>query len=118
MTCLKVTKNNEPAISVMREALTDVLLALDEAGFKPGDSSDPLTVAVLKAGQALAMPVRNCEVGTPEEQTARLRKLCKKYKPTCQECPCYTNIHKENCWLKWAQMPYEEEEENADESKS
>ena len=65
---------------------------------------------------AIASPPRNCDVGTAEEQTKRLRKQCEKFKPSCKGCPCYGDIHKENCWLKWAQMPFVEEEPgNADE---
>lgn len=57
---------------------------------------------------ALAAPARNCDVGTVEEQTRRLRANCEKYKPSCKGCKFLTDIQHENCWLKWAQMPYAE----------
>ena len=57
---------------------------------------------------ALDAPPRNCDVGSPEEQTARLRKFCRKYPDDCQGCPCCPDPHADNCWLVWAQMPYEE----------
>ena len=59
---------------------------------------------------ALAKPPRNCDVGTVEEQTRRLRENCEKYKPSCKGCKFLTDIQRENCWLKWAQMPYDEGE--------
>lgn len=57
---------------------------------------------------AIAAPQRNCDVGSPEEQTARIRKFCRKYPDDCQGCPCCPDPHADNCWLVWAQMPYEE----------
>lgn len=65
--------------------------------------SDVLTIKEKK--------MRNCDIGTVEEQTLRLRKICNKYKPNCSGCPYYTDISKENCWLKWAQAPYKKENE-------
>lgn len=53
--------DNQGNAAAMRAALNDVLLALDEAGFKPLVAGDPLAVAVLKAGQALAAQPRNCD---------------------------------------------------------
>ena len=59
---------------------------------------------------ALSSPPRNCDVGTVEEQTKRMRNNCNKYKPSCKGCKYVTDLQKENCWLAWAQMPYEAEE--------
>ena len=62
------------------------------------------------AKEALALPRRNCDVGTAEEQYERHKKLCSR---ACLSCP----VHKEfdfrkalswSCQLVWAQMPYEE----------
>lgn len=58
----------------------------------------------------IGKPPRNCDVGTAEEQTKRLRENCNKYKPSCKGCKYVTDLQKENCWLKWSQMPYEAEE--------
>lgn len=57
-------------------------------------------------------PLRNCDVGSVEEQTMRMRAHCNKCKPDCKDslgnrCKCYGDVSKENCFLKWAQMPYE-----------
>ena len=67
-----------------------------------------------RATAALSTPPRNCDVGNAEEQTARMRAHCNRLKPACRDeegnrCKCIGDIHKENCWLVWAQMPYESE---------
>ena len=60
-------------------------------------------------------PLRNCDVGTAEEQIKRWEEFCAskhaKWKigspiaNSC-DCPCYSNIA---CnWFVWSQMPYEE----------
>lgn len=57
-------------------------------------------------------PLRQCDVGTAEEQYERYRHRC-----NAQDC-CYCPVRKrwdfsrtgsESCQLVWAQMPYEEE---------
>lgn len=63
------------------------------------------------ANTALAKPPRNCDVGSVEEQTMRMRAHCNRRKPDCKDslgnrCKCYGDVSKENCFLKWAQMPY------------
>ena len=64
---------------------------------------------------ALAEPPRNCDVGSAEEQAARMRLFCetngtdKFGKPRCEDCRfLWTN----RCALEWAQMPYKEGETN------
>lgn len=54
---------------------------------------------------ALAEPLRNCEVGTPEEQNIRHDKYCFKHSKECDGIITYDCIA---CFAKWAQMPYEE----------
>lgn len=61
----------------------------------------------------LAEPVRNCEVGTAEEQYQRYEKFCcSHYSITdngdgnCLKCPFSEPI----CKFAWAQMPYEAKE--------
>lgn len=60
-----------------------------------------------KVLDALKEPVRNCEVGTPKEQTLRFYQFCNSYSSSCKGCPC-KDIPAE-CRLVWAQMPYESE---------
>lgn len=64
------------------------------------------------AKAALAEPVKNCEVGTAEEQSDRMdavycsKRLCAKGK-----CPLFKPGG--DCSLIWAQMPYEAEKGGA-----
>lgn len=55
------------------------------------------------AKAALAEPIRNCEVGTAEEQERRWDEVCNKFQfmMDCRKS-CY------RCAFVWAQMPYEE----------
>ena len=60
---------------------------------------------------ALAEPRRNCDVGTPEEQAERFHRQCFEHhtgrcSPHCRTLPAKT---RQECALKWAQMPYESE---------
>lgn len=59
-------------------------------------------------------PLRNCDVGTAEEQTRRMvaeycavQKSCYE-SPSGRECPLYEAGV--DCRLRWAQMPYEAKE--------
>ena len=58
---------------------------------------------------ALAATPRNCDVGTAEEQYARVRAFCKRHKVglRCVDCPV-NGLFPKNCALIWSQMPYEE----------
>ena len=64
------------------------------------------TVQLIRS--ALALPRRNCDVGTAEEQFERWKALCNQYEDSCEGCPCdgypYTPDY---CFAMWAQMPYE-----------
>ena len=88
----------------MREALTKILNltnSLDE-----DCAVDPVEIRDL-AKAALAEPVRNCDVGTAEEQEDRFRRYCNSRGTFCGDCPLYNNRRGE-CRFAWAQMPYEE----------
>ena len=51
-------------------------------------------------------PLRNCDVGTAEEQSERYDKFCDIH--DCRsDCPLFKA---DSCELAWAQMPYEAEE--------
>ena len=59
---------------------------------------------------AIAVPPRNCDVGTAEEQGKRFKKFCSEHQAPwhgCTDCPLLMPIS-EKCALLWAQMPYEE----------
>ena len=92
--------------AAMREALEKLIAYWDWNGF------DAIRESQLKdmARAALAVPRRNCDVGTPEEQTQRMHaQLCSKQKscyelPSGEHCPMYREGI--DCRLAWAQMPY------------
>ena len=60
--------------------------------------------------EALAEPIRNCDVGTAEEQDARHSKWCGHYGiDGDMEVACaHQDMSCTLCSLRWAQMPYEE----------
>ena len=55
---------------------------------------------------ALAAPPRNCDVGTAEEQNARMSDWC--HRTHCGDCPSKL------CALSWANAPYEAAQEGGD----
>lgn len=70
---------------------------------------------VIKAGDtlakidtALAAPMRNCDVGTAEEQKERFEEFCDDEKGDRQHCRNCRLCNALDCELAWAQMPYEE----------
>ena len=65
------------------------------------------------AKEALALPRRNCDVGTDVEQSERYKKFCKKQGNKCAyggkgSCPIFKE-YKIDCGLTWEQLPYEKE---------
>ena len=60
--------------------------------------------------EALALPRRNCDVGTPEEQAKRFKSYCKSKVCKRGVCHCYgyEELFHYKCFPIWAQMPYEE----------
>lgn len=64
-----------------------------------------LTHAIPKANLALSAPPRQCDVGTPEEQSERMEKaVCSKHYG-CVRCPLRKAKYSD-CSLGWAQTPY------------
>lgn len=62
------------------------------------------------ADNALGEPLKNCEVGTVDEQYARWDKHCQSMENRCSECSLHKNYFDltAECYAKWSQMPYEE----------
>lgn len=58
---------------------------------------------------ALSAPPRNCDVGTPKEQSARFDAHCRKHMG-CLTCPLREKDGSvpKHCEFAWAQIPYEE----------
>lgn len=60
------------------------------------------------AKDAISRPPRQCDVGTAEEQEARMMRYCEGRK--CEECQFFYGVNEGvNCDFTWAQTPYAEE---------
>lgn len=108
----------------MREALerTDLFLSALGKWLKVNDECQEYALAAgvihTLVEHALALPRRNCDVGTAEEQAQRFHDFCVgnssgingMCKPTCPFIDCFDKCQ---CLSKWAQMPYEAEEGGA-----
>ena len=69
------------------------------------------------AMSALAEPVRNCDVGSVDEQAERMDMFCKSHGhgfdgQKCYACENCKFISVDRCELAWAQMPYKEGDKN------
>lgn len=96
-----------------REALEAAYRLLSNIDFDEDSDLDDMAAPVIqKIGHALAEPIRNCDVGTVEEQHARYDKFCNTQKH-CNECPCYSPQSCQSwCAINWAQLPYKEGNKN------
>ena len=89
--------------SKLREALSDACYAMFNFLKTQNGGYEEMAIALDKAKSALAEPIRNCDVGTAEEQYKRFLKFC--HGANCSKCPVHDAV---NCKFAWAQMPYEE----------
>ena len=96
----------------MREALENSNGLLEELA-AIGEWGESAREQIAENNAALAAPLRNCDVGTAEEQEARFESFCMAYEETkepglkvCSDnCPL---VKTGLCDLHWAQMPYKE----------
>jgi hypothetical protein len=82
----------------------DVIIRLDR-------SKSPIVLEYIKKvcdrmNKEAKKPLRNCDVGSPEEQECRFVKFCDKYLDNCSDCPLHKQVC--DCPFVWLQMPYEE----------
>ena len=97
----------------LRDALlkADVLVSI--ATFDEDVNIEEVAKIRSEIKSALDEPLKNCEVGTPEEQTERFKDLCRKYRrgpgprANCKGCPIQHESPHVGCTFAWAQMPYE-----------
>ncbi len=113
----------------MREALEEARDALDTIMSTSCHNLREITAsrAYRKCREALALPRRQCDVGTPEEQYKRFQDFClyNSFRGVCSEhCPLYKpsigsyqNTGRAICFPAWSQMPYEAEESEATDGK-
>lgn len=99
--------------AAMREALVEISKIADNWEFHGTTKAGALDRIYELAKAALAEPPRNCDVGSPAEQTQRFSDFCHGY-GDCDDCPsslCFRGDY--YCSLAWAQMPYEAKEGGA-----
>lgn len=104
-----MSSKQRDALLAVYDCAKDGVLTIRESAFE-------------KVTEALAEPVRNCDVGTAEEQTERYRKFCSAHKYLASDftylckgfgkgrCPFSSSHTKSQCEFAWAQMPYEAKE--------
>ena len=96
------------ALEGMCKASQDVFRSFARETFAGERRLDSLGVAFDKAKVALSAPARQCDVGTAEEQEARMMRYCEGRK--CEECQFFYGVNEGvNCDFTWAQTPYAEE---------
>ena len=106
----------ENKMLVMRVALRDVSRVAEEMT-RGTITKEPVDRKMVDAwamrlceiiSRDLAIPLRNCDVGTAEEQAERHTRFCLGQRWGCRRCPVH---HKEHnaCVLAWAQLPYQQE---------
>ena len=94
----------------LREALKDIWRLVEQIHFLYSDYPSEIHDIARKVNAALAEPVKNCDVGTADEQSARFDKFCHaniNAQRCCGDCPAFRTT-RDDCELVWAQMPYEE----------
>lgn len=98
-------------MKAMREALE---LAKDELWANVNVASD----LSKRVADALSDPPRNCDVGTPKEQSERFEAFCDSHWDLnnadggCSGCPLKKIRVGSACEFAWMQMPYEGKEES------
>jgi hypothetical protein len=92
--------------SKLREALDKIgnISAYVAENCNNADTAKYMNDIISIVQHALAEPLRNCDVGTAEEQAERFDAYCDSH-TNCAHCP----LAGQQCALAWSQMPYEEE---------
>ena len=94
----------------IRKALFDASIALSNATHNDLTEYDA-EKCLAKVDAALALPRRNCDVGTAHEQTERYTKFCESHRDTHGNCiSCHACKMVGRCEFHWSQMPYEKDE--------
>ena len=94
----------------MRSALITARSALVDLSYSGVVDTETYKAEIEVIDKALALPRRNCDVGTAEEQYAIWDKHCLSISEKCSECSLNKDYQDltAKCFAKWAQMPYEE----------
>ena len=113
----------ENNIKAMREALEQIANMGEQIDHQLGSSEE--TVYAFRherclahnisecARAALSAPPRNCDVGTANEQYARIWEFCRRHKDGLRCVDCHIDgVFPKNCALIWANMPYDKGDED------
>ena len=84
----------------LREALLTARSAINDFSHSGLIDTDTYKAEIAQIDEALALPRRNCDVGTAYEQHMRFRHFCQSH------YGCYSTAP--DLVFEWAQMPYEE----------
>ena len=106
--------NNMAAMREACQKMLDLLMLRGDGKARCVLTWDEFNESQLMLRAVLAEPVRNCEVGTAEEQAQRFYNFCTEHSSAIHgmcdyKCPCLDSGDKCHCLCKWAQMPYESE---------
>ena len=84
--------------------LIDKLKEMPEKMEGVNNDGEPIVLNTHKLAEELNESLRNCDVGTVDEQNKRFIKFCKS-----RDCARSCLFLKSNsCGIAWSQMPYEE----------
>ena len=104
----------ESNVQKMREALEVVRDALTTISAHENDKEFVRTwieLAKQEVYKALALPLRQCDVGTAEEQAERFISYCAHEECKRDRCQLFAKAcFIDSCALAWAQMPYKAQE--------
>lgn len=93
----------------IRSALITARSALVDLSYSGLVDTETYKAEIDIIDKALALPRRNCDVGTAEEQVKRFKKRC--HTQSCNRVMCGSNakvFSLKECSIRWEQMPYEE----------
>jgi hypothetical protein len=95
--------------SELREALNKIgnISAFVAENCGNADTAKYMNDIISIVQEIVAEPLKNCEVGTVEEQKQRFDAFCSR--GNCDNCPFEEEGVWSNCAIRWSQMPYESE---------
>jgi hypothetical protein len=110
-------RKEQPMSNKAREVLENSNGLLEELALM-GEWGESAREQIAENKHALAEPLRNCDVGTVDEQEERFHAFCNRHTVVdaqhCNGCPI-NNIQTEaDCVFVWAQMPYGANEKGHD----
>ena len=95
--------HNSKALYDALKKIHDLVNSLDE-----NCGVDPIEVRDI-AREALAKPVRNCDVGTADDKIRRFRDHCLKVEKPGECMYCHNPpVNLIRCVMEWMQLPYSE----------